>query len=1064
VSEAVGKVLLVGSGALKIGEAGEFDYSGFQALKALREEGIRTVLLNPNIATNQTSHALADEVYFLPATPGFLRRVVEKERPEGIMLAFGGQTALNCGLALHDDGTLERFSVRVLGTPVESIRMTEERKRFTGVLEGIGVQTPRSISCSTIEQALDAARVIGYPLVVRAGFSLGGQGSGICLDDGELEELASIAFARSPEVLVEESLAGWKEVEYEVVRDRAGDVITVCNMENVDPLGIHTGESIVVAPSMTLDNDEYHRLRAIALDVIDHLGVVGECNIQFALDPLSRDYRVIEVNARLSRSSALASKATGYPLAYVAAKLALGHRLRELDNAVTRRTCAFFEPALDYLAVKMPRWDLAKFPKVEDALGTEMKSVGEVMAIGRSFEEALQKGVRMLGTGAAGLTDHPFELGRLKRELRRPTPLRIFAVAEALRRGWSVRKVSAASRIDPWFVARIRSVVRTRAELARAGAGVTDELLLEAKKKGFSDTEIGRLTSLGAEGARSRRVEAGIKPVVKRIDTLAAEYPAETNYLYLTYHGTEDELPPESFRRKVVVLGSGPYSIGSSVEFDWCTVSMVNVLRSEGYETVVVNNNPETVSTDYDVPHRLYFEELTLERILDVAEKEKPFGFVLCTGGQAANNLALPLARHGLNVLGTPPEVIDRAEDRSKFSAFLDSLDVYQPPWSEFSDVEEAVRFSDEVGYPVLIRPSYVLSGAAMRVCVDGDQLRTFLKRAARVTPEHPVVISKFEENAKEIEVDAVAHDGRVFLYAIAEHVENAGVHSGDATIVLPPQRLYLETIRRVKRITKRIASNLGIRGPFNIQYLARDNEIKVIELNLRASRSFPFVSKVTGVDFIEAAARAILDRPPQRRFNTVDLDYVGVKAAQFSFHRLRGADPVSGVEMASTGEVATFGDDLEEAILKSVMSVGFVPPREDAGVLVSSGPQEGKTAFLPSARRLAARGNRLYATRGTARFLHSQGVDAEPVRWPLESGEPNALSLIRSGEVDLVINIPKNYKKRELKNDYLIRRVAVDHNVPLLTNIKVARLVIAALDRYREEDLRIKPWRGYVS
>ncbi len=1059
----VKKVLLVGSGALKIGEAGEFDYSGFQALKALREDGIKSVLINPNIATNQTSHALCDQVYFLPATPRFVQRVIEKERPDGILLAFGGQTALNCGLSLHEEGVLERYEVRVLGTPVESIRMTEERRRFCEVLRSIGVDTPRSVSCASVGEARSAAAAIGYPVVVRAGFSLGGQGSGICRDERDLARLADIAFARSPELLVEESLAGWKEIEYEVVRDCSGDAITVCNMENLDPLGIHTGESIVVAPSMTLDNDEYHMLRAIGLEVIGHLGIVGECNIQFALDPGSRRYRVIEVNARLSRSSALASKATGYPLAYVAARLALGHRLPDLENAVTRSTSAFFEPALDYIAVKMPRWDLGKFPRVEEALGTEMKSVGEVMAIGRSFEEAIQKGVRMLGTGGSGLTDHPFELGPLARELDRPTPRRIFAVAEALSRGWSVEKVAAASRIDPWFIARIAAVVRTRKRLERAGASLDAPLVAEAKRRGFSDAEIGKVSGLGEEGARRLRVEAGIKPVVKKIDTLAAEFPARTNYLYLTYHGTEDELPAESFKRKVVVLGSGPYSIGSSVEFDWCTVSMVNVLRTEGYETVVVNNNPETVSTDYDVSDRLYFEELTLERILDIAEKERPYGFVLCTGGQAANNLALPLSRRGLNVLGTPPEVIDRAEDRSKFSRFLDSVNVYQPRWSAFTDVGEAERFAAEVGYPVLIRPSYVLSGAAMRVCVDGEQLRAFLVRAALVTPEHPVVISKFEENAKEIEVDAVAHDGRVLLYAISEHVENAGVHSGDATIVLPPQRLYLETIRRVKRITKKIAGRLGIRGPFNIQFLARDNEIKVIELNLRASRSFPFVSKVTGVDFIEVAARAILDRPPERRFNTIDLDYVGVKAAQFSFHRLRGADPVLGVEMASTGEVATFGDNLEEAILKSMMAVGFRIPPPGSGILVSSGPYEGKTAFLPSARRLAERGHRIFATAGTARFLRGHGVDAIAVHWPSEAAKPSAVELIRSGEVALVINIPKNYKKRELSNDYLIRRTAVDHDVPLITNIRMASLITAALDRYSEEDLRIKPWRDYL-
>jgi carbamoyl-phosphate synthase large subunit len=815
---------------------------------------------------------------------------------------------------------------------------------------------------------------------------------------------------------------------------------------------------------MTLDNDEYHLLRAIALQVIGHLGIVGECNIQFALDPRSREYRVIEVNARLSRSSALASKATGYPLAYVAAKLALGYRMPELTNAVTKRTCAFFEPALDYLAVKLPRWDLAKFPKVEEALGTEMKSVGEVMAIGRSFEEAIGKGVRMLGTGASGLTDHPFRLGPLTRELARATPRRIFAVAEALKRGWSIEKVCRASLIDPWFVARIASVVETRKSLERAGPDVDVELLREAKIKGMSDAEIGRATGAGEDDVRRRRVEAGIRPVVKKIDTLAAEFPAETNYLYLTYHGTEDELPAESFRRKVVVLGSGPYSIGSSVEFDWCTVSMINVLRAEGYETVVVNNNPETVSTDYDVSDRLYFEELTLERILDIAEKERPFGFVLCTGGQAANNLAMPLARHGLNILGTPPETIDRAEDRSKFSRFLDSIGVYQPLWSAFTDVDEAVRFASEVGYPVLIRPSYVLSGAAMRICVDADQLRGFLVKAALVTPEYPVVISKFEENAKEIEVDAVAHDGRVVLYAIGEHVENAGVHSGDATIVLPPQRLYLETIRRVKRVTKKIASKLGIRGPFNIQFLARENEIKVIELNLRASRSFPFVSKVTGVDFIEVAARAILDRPPEKRFNTVDLDYVGVKAAQFSFHRLRGADPVLGVEMSSTGEVATFGDNLEEALLKSMMAVGFRPPSPGSGVLVSSGPSEGKSAFLPSARLLAARGLVIYATPGTARFLRTNGVDARIVRWPSQRGGPTALDVIRSGEVSLAINIPKNYQKRELSNDYLIRRTAVDHDVPLITNLRLAHLIITAMERYSEEDLLARPWRSYVS
>ncbi|MCR4438975.1 MAG: carbamoyl-phosphate synthase (glutamine-hydrolyzing) large subunit [bacterium] len=1055
------KVLVLGSSALKIGEAGEFDYSGSQAIKALKQEGVTVVLVNPNIATIQTSDYLADEVYFLPVTPEFVTQVIEKERPDGILLGFGGQTALNCGLRLHDEGVLDRLGVAVLGTSVEGIRRTEDRGLFVECLTGIGVKTPCNQAVTSTEEAVSVARSIGYPVMVRVAYALGGLGSGVCVDEEALRERTSKAFAFTPQVLIEEFLDGWKEVEYEVVRDHFDNCITVCNMENFDPMGIHTGESIVVAPSQTLNNREYHLLREVAIKVVRHLKIVGECNIQFALHPRDEDYRVIEVNARLSRSSALASKATGYPLAFVAAKLALGHSLTDLENSITKVTKACFEPALDYVVVKVPRWDLSKFRMVSRRIGSGMKSVGEVMAIGRKFEEALQKALRMLEIGAVGLVAncwHP--IADLKRELCEPTDRRVFAIAEALRAGLSVERVYELTHIDPWFLHKIANIVAIEGELSRTKSAVSAALLRRAKQHGFSDLQIARLTGLSEAQVRGLRKRRGIVPVVKQIDTLAAEYPAQTNYLYLTYNGSEDDVPA-GHEQAVMVLGSGAYRVGSSVEFDWCCVSTVHTLRQLGYRTIMVNYNPETVSTDYDECDRLYFDELSFETVLDIYEKENPLGVIISAGGQIPNNLAMKCHRAGVRVLGTSPVDIDQAEDRRKFSALLDSLDIDQPAWEELESLASAQEFARTVGYPVLVRPSYVLSGAAMSVASNDAELARYLERAAEVSVDHPVVISKFFENAKEIEIDAVAKDGQLVVYAVTEHVENAGVHSGDATIVLPPQRTYLETMRRVLHITRRIAEALRINGPFNIQFLAKDNEVKVIECNLRASRSFPFVSKIAKVNFIDLATRVVMGlEVPKNSRSLLDLEYVGVKAPQFSFTRLEGADPTLGVEMASTGEVACLGDDFEEAFLKALLAVGYRLPIRS--VLLSTGPIESKAEFLGSARVLASMGITLYATGGTCRFLEANGVHSIHLHWPLSGKSPSTVQYISQGKIDLVINIPKNYQEEELTNDYIIRRTAVDYNVPVITNMQLARRFVEAMARKSPAQLQIKSWREH--
>ena len=1080
------KVLILGSGGLKIGQAGEFDYSGSQALKALRDEGVATVLVNPNIATIQTSEGMADHTYFLPVTPEYVRRVIEKERPDGILLSFGGQTALNCGVALDRDGTLYKYNVKVLGTPVKSIEDTEDRERFVTRLTEIGVLVPRSTAVHDTDAAAAAAAAIGYPVMVRAAYALGGAGSGICRNEAEIRRRCDRALAKPeeghrPQVLVEEWLGGWKEIEYEVVRDRFDNCVTVCNMENFDPLGIHTGESIVVAPSLTLTDSEYHKLRRVAIEVIRHLGIVGECNIQYALDPLSEDYRVIEVNARLSRSSALASKATGYPLAFVAAKLALGYGLTEIENRITRSTKSCFEPALDYVVVKVPRWDLGKFRNVENRIGSEMKSVGEVMSIGRTFEEALQKALRMTGTGAPGLSARDSLCGGGARGIRdalvKPTDRRIFVIYRALAEGWPVEKIHKLTGIDRWFLYRMANALETERALREAANTPARELLAQAKRLGFSDEQIGECTGLEEMEVRALREEYRIRPAVKQIDTLAAEYPAKTNYLYMTYGaalsgvltgsgaaGNTDDLSPAG--RGVMVLGSGAYRIGSSVEFDWCCVNAAQTARKLGRYSIMVNCNPETVSTDYDICDRLYFEELSLERVLDIYERERPDGIILSMGGQIPNNLATKLFAAGALIYGTTPESIDMAEDRNKFSALLDRLDIEQPEWKELAGPASARAFAAEAGYPVLIRPSYVLSGAAMNVAWDDASLERFLGLAADVSAEHPVVISKFVENSKEIEIDAVARRGEILYHAITEHIENAGIHSGDATVVLPAQRLYIETIRKIRRISGEIARALDITGPFNIQFLARRNRVRVIECNLRASRSFPFCSKVSRVNMIEMAVKAMLDekveKPP---VSALDLEWVGVKAAQFSFSRLHGADPVSGVEMASTGEVGCIGTDLSDAFLKALLSVGYRIPPDSGGrrrALLSTGPMEDKIDFLDSAKKLVAMGYGLFASRGTARFLASNGVPATALNWPLESKEPNIAGYIRRREVDLIINVPKNNRETELRNDYLIRRMAVDFDIPLFTNIKVAREFIDALAATGKTGLEVKAWEEY--
>lgn len=1070
------KVLLLGSGALKIGEAGEFDYSGSQALKAMREEGIRTVLVNPNIATVQTSEGIADEIYFLPVTPFFIEKVIEKERPQGILLAFGGQTALNCGVALHQSGVLEKYNVEVLGTPVEAIMNTEDRDLFARKLDEISVKTIQSHAVETTEDARRAAQELGYPVIIRAAYALGGLGSGFCDNEAELDELCSKAFAFSPQVLVEKSLKGWKEVEYEVVRDCYDNCITVCNMENFDPLGIHTGESIVVAPSQTLTNNEYHKLREIAIRIVRHIGIVGECNVQYALDPESEDYRVIEVNARLSRSSALASKATGYPLAFVAAKLGLGYGLFELKNSVTRTTPAFFEPALDYVVCKIPRWDLGKFHGVSRELGSSMKSVGEVMAIGRTFEEAMQKGLRMIGQGMHGFVGNntkEIPTDELDKALKAPTDTRIFAISQALHAGYTIEQIHTLTKIDCWFLDKLQSIVRTSQRLGEVATidKLPYELLLRAKRQGFSDFQIARfvLADKGmkagdkeALAVRSQRKQLGIVPVVKQIDTLAAEYPAETNYLYLTYSGTHSDINYEGDGRSVVVLGSGAYRIGSSVEFDWCGVNALQTIREQGYRSVMINYNPETVSTDYDITDRLYFDELTFERVLDILDLETPRGVILSTGGQIPNNLALKLHSQRIPILGTQAEDIDNAEDRHKFSAMLDELGIDQPRWQELTSLSDIDQFISEVGFPVLVRPSYVLSGAAMNVCSNQEELYRFLELAADVSKEHPVVVSQFIEHAKEVEIDAVAQRGEIVAYAISEHIEFAGVHSGDATIQFPGQKLYVETVRRIKRISRQIAEALHISGPFNIQFLAKGNEIKVIECNLRASRSFPFVSKVLKINFIELATRIMLgQRVEKPNKSAFDLDYVGIKASQFSFARLQKADPVLGVDMMSTGEVGCLGDDTNEAVLKSMLSVGYRIPQRS--VLLSTGGYKQKVDMLDAAQLLHNKGYALYATQGTHDMLAENGIPSTLVFWPTDEGKhPQALDLLHERKIDMVVNINKNLTAGELTNGYRLRRAAIDLNIPLLTNARLASAFITAFCTLPIEDLQIKSWAEY--
>lgn len=1070
-NRSVKKVLILGSSALKIGEAGEFDYSGSQAIKALKEEGIETILINPNIATIQTSDYLADQVYFLPVTPQFAEQVIEKEKPDGILLSFGGQTALNCGLALHRSGVLKKHNVAVLGTPIKAIEDTEDRELFVDRLKEINADAPRSKAATTLDEAIGIADKLGYPVMVRIAFALGGLGSGVCQNEDELRKLAGRALSYGPQILVEEYLAGWKEIEYEVVRDRFDNCLTICNMENFDPLGIHTGESIVVAPSQTLSNREYHQLREVAIRVIRHLKIVGECNIQFALDPKSEQYRIIEVNARLSRSSALASKATGYPLAFVAAKLSLGYGLHELPNSITKVTKAFFEPALDYCVVKMPRWDLKKFRGVSRRLGSGMKSVGEVMAIGRCFEEALQKAIRMLDVGRHGLVANAGTTltdEELERELSQPTEERLFAIVDALHRGYTIERIHELSNIDPWFLDKIARVVELEQRIT-AGKAIPDAaLMLEAKQAGYSDKAISRILSVPVEAVREARRAAGIRPVLRQIDTMAAEFPAQTNYLYLTYNGEGDDvqLPVDN---AVLLLGSGAYRIGCSVEFDWCCVNAGRTLKSLGYKAVMLNYNPETVSTDYDEFHQLVFDEISIETVLELYHKINPLGVLVSMGGQIPNNLALKLHRNGVPILGTAPESIDNAENRHKFSSLLDELRIDQPAWRELTTVEDACSFADAVGYPVLIRPSYVLSGAAMAVASNEVELTRYLNRAAKVSPEHPIVVSKFVVNAKEIEFDAVAHDGEIVAYAISEHVENAGVHSGDATLVFPAQRTYLETIRRIRQTSRRIAQKLKINGPFNIQYIAKDNKIQVIECNLRASRSFPFVSKIIKQNFIEMATRIIMGHPYEKPDKAAfELNYVGVKASQFSFTRLDGADPTLGVEMSSTGEVGCLGNDFNEAFLKSLISVGYRFPIRK--ILLSVGTLKSKAELLESIRLFRSMGVELYATEGTAKFLAENNIERVEVAWPTDveargenaAGLPDPLKIIRERAVDLVINIPSPDKEVELSNGYLIRRAAVDFNVPLVTNRQIAQRLAEAIERLRPEDMRIKSWEEY--
>ena len=1073
IKDNIKKVLILGSGALKIGEAGEFDYSGSQALKALKEEGIYTILINPNIATVQTSEGVADKIYFLPVTPYFVEKVIRKETPDGILLAFGGQTALNCGVKLYQSGVLEKYDVEVLGTPVQAIIDTEDRELFVKKLDEINVKTIKSIATDNLEDALKAADELGYPIIIRAAYALGGLGSGFCDNPDELKRMAEKALSFSPQILVEKSLKGWKEIEYEVVRDRFDNCITVCNMENFDPLGIHTGESIVVAPSQTLTNSEYHKLRELAIRIIRHIGIVGECNVQYAFDPQSEDYRVIEVNARLSRSSALASKATGYPLAFVAAKLGLGYGLFDLNNSVTKTTSAFFEPALDYIVCKIPRWDLAKFQGVDRELGSSMKSVGEVMAIGRTFEEAIQKGLRMIGQGMHGfVSNKELVIADIDKALREPTDKRIFVISKAFRQGYTIDQVHELTHIDKWFLQKLHNIIRTAIELETIQdiEKIPEDLLRTAKKQGFSDFQIGRSILQDkmddAEATiltiRNLRKKKGITPVVKQIDTLAAEYPAQTNYLYLTYNGAENDVKYLGDQRSVIVLGSGAYRIGSSVEFDWCSVNALNTIRKEGWRSVMINYNPETVSTDYDMCDRLYFDELTFERVMDIIELENPHGVILSTGGQIPNNLATRLDEQNVNILGTSATSIDNAEDRHKFSSMLDRLGIDQPRWRELSTFNDIFDFVDEVGYPVLVRPSYVLSGAAMNVCSNDTELKQFLQLAANVSKKHPVVVSEFIQHAKEIEMDAVACNGEVVMYAISEHIEFAGVHSGDATIQFPPQKLYVETVRRIKKIAGQIAKELKISGPFNIQFLAKNNDIKVIECNLRASRSFPFVSKVLKINFIELATKVMMGLPVEKpNKNEFDLDYVGIKASQFSFSRLQKADPVLGVDMASTGEVGCIGDDTYEAVLKSMLSVGYSIPEKN--ILLSTGTAKQKTDMLDAAVMLHNKGYKLFATGGTHQFLADNGIPSTRVYWPSETKQfPQALDMIHNKEIDFVVNIPKNLTQTELDNGYKIRRAAIDFNIPLITNARLASAFIGAFCSMNISEIQIKSWEEY--
>ena len=1071
--ENIKKVLLLGSGALKIGEAGEFDYSGSQALKALREEGVKTVLINPNIATVQTSEGVADQIYFLPVQPYFVEEVIKKERPDGILLSFGGQTALNCGVELYRQGILEKYNVKVLGTPVQAIMDTEDRELFVQKLDEINVKTIKSEACETIEQTRKAAADLGYPVIIRAAYALGGLGSGFADNEEELNKLAEKAFSFSPQVLVEKSLKGWKEIEYEVVRDRYDNCITVCNMENFDPLGIHTGESIVIAPSQTLTNSEYHKLRALAIKIIRHIGIVGECNVQYAFDPQSEDYRVIEVNARLSRSSALASKATGYPLAFVAAKLGMGYGLFELKNSVTKTTSAFFEPALDYVVCKIPRWDLSKFRGVDKELGSSMKSVGEVMAIGRNFEEAIQKGLRMIGQGMHGYVENKeLEIPNIDEALCEPTDKRVFVISKAMHKGYTVDQIHELTKIDKWFLEKLQHIIDIDEEMKKCNINTLDkDLLRTAKVYGFTDFQIARAVGLEDElksmrkaslVVRSRRKNYGILPVVKQIDTLAAEYPAQTNYLYVTYAGVNSDIKYENDKRSIIVLGSGAYRIGSSVEFDWCGVQALNTIRKEGFRSVMINYNPETVSTDYDMCDRLYFDELTFERVMDIIDLETPHGVIVSTGGQIPNNLAVLLDEQHVPILGTKAQDIDNAEDRAKFSQMLTNNGINQPEWSALTSMEDIDRFIERVGFPVLVRPSYVLSGAAMNVCSNEDELKRFLQLAANVSEDHPVVVSKFIEHAKEIEMDAVAKNGEVIAYAISEHIEFAGVHSGDATIQFPPQKLYVETVRRCKRVGRQIAKELHINGPFNIQFMARDNDILVIECNLRASRSFPFVSKVLKINLIELATRVMLGLPVEKpNKNLFDLDYVGIKASQFSFNRLQKADPVLGVDMSSTGEVGCLGDDTNTALLKSMLSVGYRIPKKN--ILLSTGGAKQKVEMLDAAKMLIDNGYKLYATGGTSKFLTENGIENTHVLWPSEEGdEPKALNLLHDHTIDMVVNIPKNLTSSELSNGYKIRRASIDLNVPLLTNARLASAFIYAFCTTKLEDIGIKAWGEY--